>query len=95
MVDPLIVRPPDTMDFGEILVIVTGPTTHHSPLAYWPTVLSAENVHVIAERVTEVAAVAVSLSAENNIIDAGSSKHDTFSRDLEIILKNRDLRDSR
>ena len=40
---------------GDIAVIDTGPTTHGSPLANVPTVLSAENVQVIPPDVTDVA----------------------------------------
>jgi hypothetical protein len=55
MVDPLMVRPLDTTDFGKMSTMVTGPTTHQSPLAYWPTGLGSENVHVMAKALTELA----------------------------------------
>lgn len=85
MVEPLIVRPPETTDFGEMLVIVTGPTTHHSPLAYCPTDRSDENVHVISPRLTEVAAVAILVSEASRIADADSMTQNAFEHNAGII----------
>lgn len=39
-------------------MIVTGPTTHQSPLTYWPAGRSPEKVHVIPCCDAEVAAMA-------------------------------------
>lgn len=50
-------RPPAGYDrFGRD--VGDGDRAHHpqSPFAYWPTVLSVEKVHVMADLVTEVAA---------------------------------------
>jgi hypothetical protein len=47
IMDPFITRPPAEVDAGSIFVMLTGPTTHQSPLANWPTSCCAENVHVI------------------------------------------------
>jgi hypothetical protein len=78
MIEPLIVRLPDTTDFGVMLVMVTGPTTHQSPLAYWPTVRSAENCQVTANRVTEVAADAGKLGLARRT--EATSKRDRNAR---------------
>ena len=83
---PLIVRPPEITDFGEMLVIVTGPTTHQSPLAYWPTCWSFENVQVMANRLTEVAAVARSHSGAAKTAQAVSNSQGDLAQEFKIIL---------
>ena len=57
-IDPCIVMPSALVSRGVILVMVTGPTTHQSPLTNCPVGRSALKVHVIPDRLTDVAAKA-------------------------------------